>query len=335
MAANLVLLAPIPQEMVERIQGQVSDLNWQVTQLPPTPESAAKPWVSIQSRTASITVDIAVWVETSTQNIASLSIYEPLTGQLKVRAMSEAIKLTAAKRSAKYEALALALRGHLQAFDLRRQMVSLSPPKPIEVRVDKPKGRPKTVVPRLTYWETRVAPLYILQSSESLRNVGIQFDLAWGQERWGLALKSAWVSPVELSDDYSKLFIWSAQAQLGAEWIPYTSSSHSISLAIQSGPQVYVSRVETALETVRTGEVSPVWALSSAVGAAWTSYFNDLPEGWGVRLGFDLGFVAGAPQYRYQFRDTVVARNEVWVFQPQLSVGISYRKKTTNFDPKE
>ncbi|MEE2902441.1 MAG: hypothetical protein VYC39_08930 [Myxococcota bacterium] len=327
MAANLVLLAPIPEEMVERIQGQVSDLNWQVTRLSSTPQSAAKPWLSIQSRTASITVDIAVWVETSTQNVSRLSIYEPSTGQLKVRAMRGTTKLPAAKLSANYEALALAIRGHLQAFEMRTRMVSLSPPKRIEVRVDKPKERLKPPVPRSTYWETRMAPLYVLQSTESFQDVGIQFGLAWGQEHWALAFKSAWVLPVELADEYSKLSIWSAQAQLGTEWIPYRSSSNSISLSFQSGPQVYVGQVETVLATVQTDEVEPVWALRSAIGAAWTSYFNDLSEGWGLRLGLELGFVAGAPVYKYQSQETVIARSEVWVFQPQLSVGLTYRKK--------
>ena len=327
-AANLVLLAPIPDELVERIQGQVSDLNWQVTLLASTPESAANPWTSIQSRTASTAVDIAVWVETSTQNVDGLSIFEPSSGQLKVKTIAHAAKLTKAKRSANYEALALTVRSHVQAFEMRSRMVTLSPPKLVPIRTKKPAVEREPVVPNPSYWETHVAPFYILQTDESFRDIGLLFGLAWGRDRWRISFRSAGTLPVELSDEYSKLTLWSAQVQLGAEWIVSKSVRDSISLGFQSGPQVFVGRAEAVLETVQADEVAFVWSIRSALGAAWTKYFNSLSEGWGLRLGFELGVVAGAPQYRYQSADTTVVRSEVWVFQPQLSVGLTYGKKS-------
>ena len=332
LAANLALLGPIPSELVERIRGQVSDLRWELVIIDTSHANIKNPWANLKTHTASVTFDMAVWVETSSTHADSLSIFEPETGQLSVKSLSRKPSPSEqGQRSANFETLALMVRSYIKAYELKR----FRPKKPAALPNQPPTvlKKPETDTPNMPSWSWlfRLNAKHRFQGFNTFGVPIVELATGWSNHDWSwiLSLGASW--PQEQRDAYSTLRLFVYEAKTGPEWIVRKGNTWDFTLGMSVGLDRYSAQLSDTQALLPNKNADEIWSLRTGLGAAWTWFSGEERSGLGLRIGLDTETVWGAPIYKYQDFDVLRVRNKLWFFQPQISFGLVYREKNESF----
>jgi hypothetical protein len=324
LAANLALLGPMPDELIERIRGQVSDLAWELTLIPLDQNQRQRPWLVLKTQSSTATFDLAVWVETSSDATDRLSMYDPRSGQLRVKSLPQGQESRRRQRSANYEMLALLLRSQIKAYQMRPVVAPKpKPPAKETIRALDPPPPP----PAAHRWVLFFDANHRLDGLKTVGGSMLALDLGLQSENWigFLGLQTAW--PQVQTDPYSTLKLSQHEARMGADWIGYAGEFWSVSMRGLLGLDLYTAELTKAQGIRLMTDVPPVWAGRSGLGLSFTLF----PGGPNARIGFRASFAAhavwGVPEYRYATPSGTKLRNELWFVQPQMGLGLVFRQK--------
>jgi len=320
-AANLVLLAPMPEDLVDRIRGQSSDLAWSIEVLELSETQKVSAWEALKSHPRHQEFDMAAWVETSIDATQRLSIYDLRSGRFTVKSLAIHGPRSAAERSANFETLALLLRGHLKTFSLTKQQaparITLAEPAPVTA----PKRLEKSM------WFSQIAISHHFRGFRDYGTPGLSLALGRDGSAWAWDLSLFAQLSQRDADQYSTLELqhyggkWTASHYwLKGDWARFAGQ-------LRLGVDAYYSRLEFSETRLTPGGKPWVLAGKTGLGLAWDLPFFGVNDDLGIQISGGADLVWGAPEYLYARENTTEVRNRLFLIQPYLGLGLHWGKK--------
>jgi hypothetical protein len=319
-AAKLVLLSPMPADLVERIRGQSSDLAWTIELIQLSEAQQARPWKALKAHPRAAEFDLAAWVETASGAEERLSIYNLRSGRYTVKPLAIHRNGPGHERSAHYETVAILLRGHLKIFAL-----AVKPARPAPVPKPPPPPLVRTATKAST-WSGRILFQHRLRGFRARGTPGLFVGLGRSQVRWAWCLGLSLMLPEADRDEYATLEL----QQYGVQWRVYhdwlNGPSGRLGGQINLGVEAYLSRLTEAESTVQPKDAARLWAGQTGFDLVWQTPPLGLFDGLGFQINLGADVVWGAPEYQYATENGTQVRNVLASIQPHLGFGLFWGK---------
>ncbi len=315
--------------VVNRVRGQVADLDAAVFSVVEAPADAASAFALASQARA----DIVVWWR-SVDGAFDLALAHVPTSRMLERSIDRS-----GGDSAAFEAIAIVVRGALQDVDAGEPIGEVVPEvsAPAEPETETEPTAPASTSPAAT------EPVATEPTPSTPDPLGVRVTLGWlaafdghtpggaqsptlfagaGRDRWWVGLSAALSLPTELDDAYGTLSLLRLRAAASARWRAWTGPVVGAHLGADLGVLGWRWELESddpTLEALGPGMVARFFA-APVVGI--TIALGDSPLEIALEAGVDL--VAGAPRFTYERQGTRETRNGLWVAQPFVRLTLGF-----------
>jgi hypothetical protein len=298
--------------LVERLQGQLSDLEIDLSVVEARPERVEPALALIWFTHPDLERDR---IEL---HIADGSSREPY-----VRAIGDGASIAEGTlSSATLEAAALVVREALRDLAHREPPAAKAPSPPTPVLRRAAKLSPRPLGPRLA-WRGEIGWHVVLDGLGWVRRQGPAFGLGVSYRSWAVEVSSAFSLPVSESDSYGTIRLRRQELGLRSRYEWNASRAVAIGVGLRAGIALYARSVERlSPSVVANGDRVTV---SAAMGP-------ELHFGWAPSAGplelvvtGGLSVLPGAPRIGYQVDGQFEPSFSIWRLQPTLGVALAFR----------